>query len=71
MESNELLLRTAFACMSCDGDIASEEVDLIKQLSKEKNLFGDIDIDKKLGELVDEINLKNLLQRKKRLKLLT
>lgn len=58
MESNELLLRTAFACMSCDGDIASEEVDLIKQLSKEKNLFGDIDIDKKLGELVDEINLK-------------
>ncbi len=58
MEQNELLLRTAFACMSCDGDIASEEVDMIKQMSKEKNLFGDIDIDKELNVLVNEINLK-------------
>ena len=58
MEMNELLLRTAFACMSCDGDIASEEVDMIKQMSKDKHLFGDIDIDKELGELVKEINEK-------------
>lgn len=58
MEQNELLLRTAFACMSCDGDIAAEEVDMIKQMSKEKNLFGDIDIDKELNVLVNEINLK-------------
>ena len=58
MEQNELLLRTAFACMSCDGDIASEELDLIKQMSKEKQLFGEIDIDKELDELVKEINLK-------------
>lgn len=57
MEQNELLLRTAFACMSCDGDIASEEVELIRQMSKEKQLFGDIDIDKELDELVKEINL--------------
>lgn len=58
MEQNELLLRTAFACMSCDGDIASEEVELIKQMSKEKHLFGEIDIDKELDALVKEINLK-------------
>lgn len=58
MEQNELLLRTAFACMSCDGDIASEEVELIKQMSKDKHLFGEIDIDKELDELVEEINLK-------------
>ena len=58
MEINELLLRTAFACMSCDGDIAPEEVNLIKQMSKEKQLFGEIDIDKELDELVKEINLK-------------
>ena len=58
MEQNELLLRTAFACMSCDGDIATEEVDLIKQMSIEKHLFGDINIDKELGELVKEINQK-------------
>ena len=58
MEQNELLLRTAFACMSCDGDIASEEVELIKRLDREKRLFGDVDIDKELDELVKEINLK-------------
>lgn len=58
MEQNELLLRTAFACMSCDGDIASEEVELIMQMSKEKQLFGEIDIDKELDELVKEINQK-------------
>lgn len=58
MEQNELLLRTAFACMSCDGDIATEEVELIKQLSKEKQLFGSVDVDKALDDLVNEINLK-------------
>ena len=58
MEQNELLLRTAFACMSCDGDIAKEEVDLIKQMAQEKHIFGDIDIDKELDRLVNEINLK-------------
>lgn len=58
MEQNELLLRTAFACMSCDGDIAKEEVELIKQMAQEKHLFGDVDIDKELDSLVNEINLK-------------
>lgn len=56
MEQNELLLRTAFACMSCDGDIANEEIDLIKQMATEKHLFGEIDIDKELDKLVKEIN---------------
>lgn len=58
MELNELLLRTAFACMSCDGDIATEEIDKIKQMANEKHLFGDIDIDKELEALVNEINIK-------------
>jgi len=58
MEQNELLLRTAFACMSCDGEIAAEEVDLIKQMASEKHLFGDIDINSELDKLVNEINIK-------------
>ncbi len=53
---NELLLRTAFACMACDGDIAQEEVDLIKKLDKEEHLFGDIKIDVELETLLKEIN---------------
>lgn len=57
MELNNLLLRTAFACMSCDGDIANEEIDLIKQMAKQKHLFGDVNIDVELDKLVQEINL--------------
>ena len=53
---NELLLRTAFACMACDGDIAKEEVDLIKSLDGEEHLFGEIEIDKELNALLAEIN---------------
>lgn len=58
MEVKELLLKTAFACMSCDGDIASEEVELIREMHDKENLFGDIDINKRLEELVKEINEK-------------
>lgn len=58
---NELLLRTAFCCMACDGEIAPEEVELVKQMAKEKHLFGDINIEKELNELVEEINQKGKL----------
>lgn len=58
MNINELLLKTAFACMSCDGEIAIEEVALLKQLSNDKQLFGDIDINVELEKLVQEINSK-------------
>lgn len=53
---NELLLHTAFACMACDGDIAQEEVDLIKKLDKENHLFGSISIEDKLDTLTSQIN---------------
>lgn len=65
---SELLLRTTFACMACDGDIAPEEVELIKSLDKDYHLFGYIAIDEKLQTMLDEINelgksfLKNYLK---------
>lgn len=58
MELNNLLLRAAFACMACDGAIAAEEVELIKQLANETHLFGDINIDYELDKLVEELNMK-------------
>ncbi|MBR1593797.1 MAG: TerB family tellurite resistance protein [Alloprevotella sp.] len=61
MEHNELLLRTAFCCMACDGSIASEEVEMIKQLSNVNNLFGDISIDYELHRLTHELKLKGKL----------
>ena len=52
---NNLLLRTAFSCMACDGEIAPEEVALIKTLSREKSLFGDVDIEVELRKMLEEL----------------
>ena len=48
---NDILLLTAFSCMSCDGDIAPEEVALLKQMDAEQHLFGDIVFDDVVNEL--------------------
>lgn len=47
--------------MACDGDIDPREVDLIKKLSNEKNLFGNINISSNLDSLLNEINEKGHL----------
>ena len=53
---NKLLLKTAFSCMACDGDIDKREVKLIKQLQKERKTFGEIDINTELDTLLLAIN---------------
>jgi len=53
---NKLLLKTAFSCMACDGDIDKREVKLIKQLQKEHKTFGEIDINTELDTLLLAIN---------------
>ncbi len=53
---NKLLLKTAFSCMACDGDIDKREVKLIKQLQKERKTFGEIDINVELETLLLAIN---------------
>jgi uncharacterized tellurite resistance protein B-like protein len=53
---NKLLLKTAFSCMACDGDIDKREVLLIKTMHQEKNLFGEININQELDNLLLEIN---------------
>lgn len=53
---NKLLLKTAFSCMACDGDIDKREVKLIKQLQKERKAFGEIDINAELDTLLLAIN---------------
>lgn len=40
---NKILFLTSFCCMAIDGEIATEEYSLLKDMSKQ-NLFGDIDI---------------------------
>ena len=53
---NELYLRTAFACMACDGDIAMEEIALVKKMVEQSNLFSSINVESKLNEYVEQIN---------------
>jgi len=53
---NELLLKTAFSCMACDGSIDKREVKLLKKMSNEKQEFGDIDINAQLDALLLSIN---------------
>jgi len=53
---NQLLLKTAFSCMACDGSIDKREVKLLKKMSNEKQEFGDIDINTQLDTLLLSIN---------------
>lgn len=53
---DKLLLRTAFSCMACDGDIDKREIVLIKTMHQNKKIFGDIDINLELDNLLLEIN---------------
>lgn len=53
---NKLLLKTAFSCMACDGDIDKREVKLIKDLHKRNKVFGEIDINLELEALLKDIN---------------
>ena len=53
---DKLLLKTAFSCMACDGDIDKREIVLIKTMHQNKKIFGDIDINLELDNLLLEIN---------------
>ena len=56
METNELYLKTAFACMTCDGDIADEEVQLIKKIAEDAKLFDKLDVQAHLNSYISAIN---------------
>jgi uncharacterized tellurite resistance protein B-like protein len=53
---NNLLLKTAFSCMACDGEIHPNEVKLIKKLQEEQQIFGEIDINAALDKMLLSIN---------------
>lgn len=53
---NDLLLKTAFSCMTCDGSIDKQEITLLKKLHNERKFFGEIDLNRLLDELLLRIN---------------
>lgn len=56
MDIKEIYLLTAFVCAACDGEIAPEEVSLVKKMCNSNDMFGDLDIETKLNEYVAAIN---------------
>lgn len=56
MESKLLLLKTLFCCSACDGEIAPEEVALVKSLAENDTRFSDMDIEAVLNGFIAEIN---------------
>ena len=57
MKTSEIYLLTAFVCSACDGDIAPEELILIKDWSDKSNLFDNINVETKLNEYIESINM--------------
>lgn len=56
MTKKELYLKTVFCCIACDGDIAEEEVGLIRELGTKDKLFNDMDTEKYINAWINEIN---------------
>ncbi len=56
LKFTRILLKTAFACMACDGDIDQREVRLIKKLHVDNRVFGDLDISSEMDALLHTIN---------------
>lgn len=55
---DEILLRTAFSFMTCDGHIDTAEITSIMKMAQNKYLFGTIDIEQELENMLERINLR-------------
>jgi len=55
---DEILLRTAFSFMTCDGHIDKKEITSIMKMAQSKYLFGKIDIETELENMLERINLR-------------
>lgn len=56
MTKEELYLKTVFCCIACDGDIATEEVNMVREMSSKYELFNGMDLEKYINSWIVEIN---------------
>lgn len=56
MTKEELYLKTIFCCIACDGDIATEEVDMVRDLCAKDRIFHNLDSEEYLNSWITEIN---------------
>ena len=55
MKTNELYLKTAFCCFACDGEIATEELALIKNLASESDFFENLNVEVLLNQYLEDL----------------
>lgn len=56
MTKQGLYLKTIFCCMSCDGNIALQEINMVKKMALETSMFEGINMEELLNSYVSEIN---------------
>ncbi len=56
MNIRELYIKTIFCCMACDGDIAKEEIALVKDITFKNEIFFNLDVEGLINEYVALIN---------------
>lgn len=56
MTKEDLYLKTVFCCIACDGNIATEEVDMVRDLCTKNNIFHSVDSENRLNSWISEIN---------------
>lgn len=57
--NNKLLLKTAFACMACDGEVDPKETDYILDMVRKNKKFNEIDVKLELQKYAEELNRSN------------
>lgn len=55
-----MYLKTIFCCISCDGDIAKEEIALVKDITDNQDVFGDLNVESVINGYIETINTKGL-----------
>lgn len=56
MTKKELYLKTVFCCIACDGEIAEEEISMVRELCVQDQLFANMDANKYIHAWIEEIN---------------
>jgi uncharacterized tellurite resistance protein B-like protein len=58
IDFNRLLFQTACCCMVSDGDIAEEEVNLLKNIFENSPVFNDLNFQDEINSFIAEVNEK-------------
>ena len=52
----ELYLKTIFSCIACDGEIAPEEIQMVREISQVEDLFQGLEVEEVINGWIADIN---------------